>query len=129
MEKPTWSPTDKDAEALASLTLLLDFYGELLTPRQVEVLHMHCNEDLSLAEIAQELQISRQAVHDAIQTGKNLLERYEDKLRLAGRSERQRELLKQARQAVREAMAQQTADTQRIMLRAVDRILAELLEL
>lgn len=129
MDKPTWSPTESEAEALASLTLLFDFYAELLTPRQREVLHMHCNEDLSLAEIAQELQISRQAVHDAIQTGRALLERYEDKLKLAGRFTRQRELVEQVQQAVQEAQAQQTNETQHIMRQAVDRLLAELLEL
>ena len=81
---------------LASVTLLLDFYGELLTPRQSEVLDLHCNSDLSLAEIAEELSVSRQAVHDAIRTGKALLVRYEATLGLAARFSRQRDMVREA---------------------------------
>ncbi len=48
---------------------LLDHYGELLTSRQKDVLELHYGDDLSLSEIAEELEISRQAVHDSIQRG------------------------------------------------------------
>lgn len=87
---------DAASGELASVTLLLDFYGELLTPRQSEVLDLHCNSDLSLAEIAGELSVSRQAVHDAIRTGKALLERYEAKLGLLDRFTRQRDMAREA---------------------------------
>lgn len=96
--------TGHASEELVSVTLLLDFYGELLTDRQGEVLAMHYNDDLSLAEIAQELGISRQAAHDAIQTGKTLLHRYEEKLRLVERFSRQRELVREAKALIGEAM-------------------------
>ncbi len=95
------SETEKAASGeLASVTLLLDFYGELLTPRQSEVLDLHCNSDLSLAEIAEELSVSRQAVHDAIRTGKALLERYESKLGLLARFSRQRDMARGALELV-----------------------------
>ena len=48
------------------IAYLLDFYGDVLTERKKEVLDMYYNEDLSLAEIAEQIGISRQGVHDAI---------------------------------------------------------------
>ena len=48
------------------MTMLLDFYGEILTQRQREFFDLYYNEDLSLAEIAENYGISRQGVRDAI---------------------------------------------------------------
>ena len=48
------------------MTMLYDFYGELLTDRQREFFDLYYNEDLSLAEIAENAGISRQGVRDVI---------------------------------------------------------------
>ena len=48
------------------MALLLDYYGGMLTDKQREVLTLHCEEDMSLAEIAQETGVSRQGVHDML---------------------------------------------------------------
>ena len=48
------------------MTMLFDFYGELLTERQKEFFDLYYNEDLSLAEIAENAGISRQGVRDVI---------------------------------------------------------------
>lgn len=61
---------------------LFAFYGELLTDKQKDVLTLYCLEDLSLAEIADDLNISRQGVHDAVKRGSKLLEGYETRLKL-----------------------------------------------
>ena len=50
-------------------TMLFDSYGELLTEKQREVVECYYNEDLSLAEIAEEKGITRQGVRDAIKHG------------------------------------------------------------
>lgn len=63
-------------------SLLYDFYGALLTKRQREVMELYHEENLSLAEIADEFGISRQGVHDALQKGEKSLESYEEKLGL-----------------------------------------------
>ncbi|HEY3364758.1 MAG TPA: YlxM family DNA-binding protein [Symbiobacteriaceae bacterium] len=65
---------------LKRMTLLLDFYGPLLTPRQQELMQAYYLEDLSLAEIAGEDGVSRQAVHDLIKRAETLLQEYEAKL-------------------------------------------------
>ena len=48
------------------LAWLAAFYGRLLTDKQRQVLSLHCEEDLSLGEIAQETGVSRQGVHDML---------------------------------------------------------------
>ncbi len=64
---------------------LLDFYGGFLTDRQQAFLDLHYNQDLSLAEIAEQEGISRQGVHDAIRRGETVLSEMEERLGLAGR--------------------------------------------
>ena len=128
---PPVSPLDGPApgpDSLTSVTLLLDFYGELLTPRQREVLALHCNDDLSLAEIAQELGISRQAAHDAIATGKALLLRYEEKLCLVARFARQRVLVAQAGKAIGQALEKTDSAGGRMALEAAEAALRQLME-
>ena len=62
---------------------LLDFYGELLPERKRSVLEMYYNEDYSLAEIADEIDISRQGVRNIIKKSESELFFYEEKLGLA----------------------------------------------
>ena len=63
-------------------TLLYDFYGELLTERQQQVYESVVLEDYSLSEVAEDLGISRQGVHDMIKRCNKTLEEYEQKLHL-----------------------------------------------
>ncbi len=66
-------------------SMLLDFYGELLTDKQRECCELHYNDDLSLAEIAEQLGISRQGVWDNIRRADAALEELEDKTGLVAR--------------------------------------------
>ena len=61
------------------MTLLFDYYGELLTDRQRMCFDLRHNQDLSLAEIAQELNVSRQGVHDNLSRAEALLLNMEEK--------------------------------------------------
>lgn len=65
------------------MSYLLDFYGDLLTERKKEVMDMYYNEDLSLAEIADQIGISRQGVRDLIKKAEEELTFFEEKLGLA----------------------------------------------
>ena len=78
------------------VSILLDFYGQLLTARQYEILDMYYNYDYSLGEIAGELGISRQGGHDCIRKGRAALEAYEARLSLAARFREQEEMVKKA---------------------------------
>ena len=59
------------------MTLLFDFYGDLLTDRQKEFYDLYHNEDLSLAEIAENAGITRQGVRDVLVRAENTLEELE----------------------------------------------------
>lgn len=72
---------------------LYDFYNALLTEKQRDCLNMHYLQDLSLAEIAEEFGVSRQAVHDILKRAEQTLEEYEQKLGLAARYSDERKLL------------------------------------
>lgn len=61
------------------MTMLFDFYGELLTERQKEFFDLYYNEDLSLAEIAENAGISRQGVRDVIVRAEAAMQEVEDK--------------------------------------------------
>ena len=65
------------------ISTLLDFYGEMLTDKQRDVIELYYNEDLSLAEIAEHENITRQGVRDSIKRGEQMLFSLEEKLGLA----------------------------------------------
>ena len=72
---------EKDLE----IGLLLDFYGELLSVGRRRTAELYYNEDLSLAEIAEEVGITRQGVRDSINKAKSQVTEYEAKLGLAAK--------------------------------------------
>ena len=65
------------------ISYLLDFYGDMLTEKQQEVIDAYYNEDLSLAEIAEDWGITRQGVRDAIKRAEQQLTEMEERLGLA----------------------------------------------
>ena len=67
------------------ITVLYDFYGDLLTEKQQEVIELYYNEDLSLAEIAAHSRITRQGVRDSIKRAEAQLLEMEERLGLAKR--------------------------------------------
>lgn len=69
-------------EKFVEQTLLYDFYGELLTERQQQVYESVVLENYSLSEVAENLGISRQGVHDMIKRCNHTLEEYESRLHL-----------------------------------------------
>ncbi len=66
-----------------NISYLLDFYGVLLSERKRTVMDMYYNEDLSLAEVADEIGISRQGVRDIIKKSEEELFFFEERLGLA----------------------------------------------
>ena len=75
----------EDLSKKVDLAFLSAFYGGLLTDKQRRVLSLHCEEDLSLGEIAEEVGISRQAVHETLTRAAGRLSELEAALGVAER--------------------------------------------
>lgn len=73
-------------------SLLFDFYGDLLTEKKRRVMELHNEDDLSLSEIAEEMKVSRAAVHDSLKSACRQMEAYEEKLGLISKYEERAEL-------------------------------------
>ncbi len=82
------------------LGTLLACYGGLLTPRQRQAVRLHCAEDMTLAEIAQEMDVTRQNVHELVTRSEQKLRRYEAALHLARQAAETREGLREALEAL-----------------------------
>ena len=67
-------------EKTVQISILLQIYGKLLTEKQYQMLDDYYNNDLSISEIAENAQITRQAVRDNLKKGENKLFEYEEKL-------------------------------------------------
>ena len=61
---------------------LYDLYGSLLTKKQQEIIELYYCDDLSLSEISEQLNVSRNAIHDCLKKGIKQLENYENNLKL-----------------------------------------------
>jgi len=72
---------------------LLDIYEKLLTEKQAFAMNLFYNEDLSMSEIADELNVSRQAAFDLIKRTQKILEDYDEKLGLLDKYLRCTEIL------------------------------------
>ena len=87
---------------------LLDFYGEVLTEKQREMLRQYYNDDLSLSEIGENFGITRQGARDAIKHGETTLKELEAKVGFAARYRRVQEKLEELEQMVIDARFRST---------------------
>ncbi len=69
-------------EKFTEMSMLLDIYGSMLTPKQRDIMDLYYNYDLTLAEIGENKQISRQGVHDIIRRSENTLRKMEANLKM-----------------------------------------------
>lgn len=77
-----------DIENEIQFCILLDFYGDMLTEKQRDVIDLYYNEDLSLSEIAEHENITRQGVRDSIKRGEQTMLELEEKFHLVERSKK-----------------------------------------
>jgi predicted DNA-binding protein YlxM (UPF0122 family) len=78
---------DQVLEKTNRINLLIDFYERLLTEKQSTFLKLYVHDDYSLGEIAENFNISRQAVYEHIKRAEQTLQEYEDKLQLLNKHE------------------------------------------
>jgi predicted DNA-binding protein YlxM (UPF0122 family) len=83
---------DQVLEKTNRINLLIDFYEPLLTEKQCTFLKLYVHDDYSLGEIAENFNISRQAVYEHIKRAEQTLQDYEDKLQLLNKHEQRTKL-------------------------------------
>ena len=74
-------------EERVQIAILSKYYGKMLTERQQDILKMYVDNNLSLAEVSEELGISRQAVKDALDNSLATLKNMEEKLQFISRDD------------------------------------------
>lgn len=82
-------------EKNVKISILCELYGKLLTEKQYELINDYYNNDLSLSEIAENNEITRQAVRDIIKKGEKKLFEYEEKLAFMKRTLNQEKKIEQ----------------------------------
>ncbi|ESU33075.1 DNA-binding protein [Bacillus sp. 17376] len=82
------------------INYLYDFYQALLTPKQSSYMALYYLDDYSLGEIAEEYDVSRQAVYDNIKRTEAMLEQYEEKLLLFEKFKKRSELISKMKELV-----------------------------
>ncbi len=108
------------------MALLFDFYGEMLTPRQKEFYDLYYNEDLSLTEIAENYDMSRQGVRDAIVRAQATLEELEEKTGIVKRFQEQKRQLEEIESLAQAARSASGDPTVNDYLRRIQELAAQL---
>jgi len=89
-------------EKTTQVNYLFDFYQALLTPKQRDYLELYYLEDLSLGEISEAFDVSRQAVYDNIRRTETMLKKYEEKLKLHDKFTKRQAIYEQLTEIVRD---------------------------
>ena len=108
---------------------LLDFYGEVLTQKQREMLRQYYNDDLSLSEIGENFGITRQGARDAIKHGETTLKELEEKVGFAARYRRVQQKLEQLEQLVIDTLFECTGQLANITTTEFVETLTKMLEI
>jgi uncharacterized protein len=85
-------------EKTTRMNYLYDFYQSLLTPKQRSYMALYYLDDFSLGEIAEEYNVSRQAVYDNIKRTETMLEEYEEKLLLFKKFQERTKLIEEMKE-------------------------------
>src|SRR5690554_1277672 len=107
-------------DKVIEIGILFDFYGELLTEKQQKAIRLYYYQDLSLSEIAERLEISRQGVYDHLQRGEEILREYEKKLGLINRYKLLKRELEELEEEVKEYKMDHTVKSR--LIKRVERI-------
>jgi predicted DNA-binding protein YlxM (UPF0122 family) len=89
-------------EKTTRMNYLYDFYYSLLTPKQQSYMSLYYLDDYSLGEIAEEYDVSRQAVYDNIKRTEAMLEEYEEKLLLFQKFQERTKLIRHIKEMLNE---------------------------
>ncbi len=109
-------------EKLVEVGILFDYYGELLSKKQYKMVDEYYNEDLSLTEIAEVYEISKQAVSENIKRAVNKLYDFEENLKLMKKNNDINELLDTINLGIEEAIVGISGKDKEILENIVSKI-------
>ena len=109
-------------EQFVQQTLLYDFYGELLTEHQRRIYEDVVLNDYSLSEVAADLGISRQGVHDLVKRCDKILSGYEEKLKLVEKFNQTKKMVEE----IKELAGQYKKDGDRSLIDRIEAISEEI---
>lgn len=107
------------------LSMLYDFYGALLKENNRRIFEAYIQEDYSISEIAEEMEISRQAVHDAVKRITKQLKGYEEKLGLLERFEQQRSEMRRLHECLQKMNISETDPRGQEIFQILSKIIEE----
>ena len=110
-------------ERNVEISMLCQIYGKLLTEKQYEFINDYYNNDLSLSEIAENENITRQAVRDIIKKGEKKLFEYEEKLEFMKRMTKQENVIKNI---LKEITKIETKDSDKQISKVLEHVRKEL---
>ncbi len=85
----------------AKMSILYDYYGRLLTEKQSRIFTLYHDDNLSLSEIGDELDVSKQGIHDALKKAETALEDFETKLRLVENSQKNEDIISNTKEIIK----------------------------
>lgn len=116
-------------EKIREVSILYDFYGELLPEKQREIFRMYHEDNYSLAEIGEDLGITRQGVHEAFKRACERLIKYEEKLGLAEKFLNTEKAFSEIETALQDIISEYAEDTMiKAKLLEIKKIITELNE-
>lgn len=110
-------------DKMVEIEILYSQYSSLLTEKQREIISLYYEEDYSLGEISQFLNISRQSVHDTLKRSEKSLREYEEKLGMISRSEKIDELLNKVDESIVKNSNKETIDEVKLILDEIRELL------
>lgn len=99
-----------EIEKMKEMSMLFDFYGKLLNEKRFDIFRYYHEDNLSLAEISEELGISRQGVHDSLKKSEGLLKSYEEKLKLIEKFSHQEKVIHEINTCIDELILENIKD-------------------
>jgi len=107
-------------DKIVQITLLFDFYGQLLTDKQMDIVDMYYNNNLSLGEISEQQNISRQGVYDSLKRAEKTLYEFEEKLGLLNRFLKQKESMSKITDMLDELINNEELDVKAAKVKLTD---------
>ncbi|WP_411844057.1 putative DNA-binding protein [Salinicoccus sp. HZC-1] len=100
----------EELERTMRMNYLYDFYNSLLTDKQRRYIELYYLEDFAFSEIAEELDVTRQAVYDNLKRSKDLLEHYEENLSMYRNFKSRQEFIKRLKNKLGKSMDSETEE-------------------